>query len=173
MFADHRPASDRAPQGAVRQIETQVVAVTEPLHPQSRELIAFWEKHRVDGRLLSRAELPCRDTVSLLPSIFVLERKDEAGEDWRLRVVGTHLTRWLDFDPTGLTISAFYHPKCVAHNAGVYREVTTKRRPHITHGRLHGVNRDFLKLEIVHLPMEGSGPDDMLLLGCISIFEED
>ncbi|MAU59135.1 MAG: hypothetical protein CMI62_00220, partial [Parvibaculum sp.] len=79
----------------------------------------------------------------------------------------------LDFDPTGLTISAFYHPGCVAHNAGVYRKVTADGCPHVTHGRLHGVNRDFLKLEILHLPMEDKGPEDLLLLGCISIFDED
>jgi len=148
-----------------------VVPVPEPLHPQSRDVIDFWQKHRVNGRLLSRSKLPCRETVSLLPSIFVLERMDEAGEDWRIRLVGTHLTRWLDFDPTGLTISAFFHPNSLAHNASVYRSVTEERRIHITHGRLHGVNRDFLRLEIVHLPMEGAGPDEMLLLGCISIFD--
>ena len=172
MFSQRWSGSERAPAGTPKQIETIVVPVPEPLHPQSRELVAFWEKHRADGRLLSPAKLPCRETVSLLPSIFVLERMDEPGEDWRLRVVGTHLTRWLDFDPTGLTISAFYHPNCVAHNAGVYRAVTEERRMHITHGRLHGVNRDFLRLEILHLPMEGASPDDMLLLGCISIFED-
>lgn len=172
MFAEQQPSSGRTTPGATRQIETNVVPVPAPLHPQSLDLIAFWEKHRVDGRLLSRAQLPCRETVSLLPSIFVLERMDEDGEDWRLRIVGTHLTRWLGFDPTGLTISALYHPSCVGHNAQVYRDVTAERRLHVTHGRLNGVNRDFLRLEIVHLPMEGAGPDDLLLLGCISIFED-
>ena len=173
MFSKHAANGVNVTSGTVRQIETQVVPVPEPLHAQSRELMAFWERHRKDGRLLNRSALPCRETTSLLPSIFVLERMDVAGEDWRLRLVGTHLTRWLDFDPTGLTISAFYHPGCVAHNAGVYRKVTADGCPHVTHGRLHGVNRDFLKLEILHLPMEDKGPEDLLLLGCISIFDED
>jgi hypothetical protein len=171
MLSHPSTGNQQAPAGTRRQVETIVVPVPEPLHPQSRAVIGFWQKHCVDGRLLSRANLPCRETVSLLPSIFVLERMDEAGEDWRIRLVGTHLTRQLDFDPTGFTISAFFHPDSLAHNASVYRAVTEERRMHITHGRLHGVNRDFLRLEIVHLPMEGTAPDDLLLLGCISIFD--
>ncbi len=171
MFAEHQTYAARGPESAVRRIETNVVPVGAALHPQSLNLIAFWEKHSGNGRLLGRTHLPCRETTALLPNLFVLERIDEGGEDWRLRVVGTNLTCWLDFDPTGLSISALYHPNYVAHNAGVYRQVTQEHRPHITHGRIHGVDRDFLRLEFVHLPMEGSRPDDILLLGCISIFE--
>lgn len=171
MFAEHQTYAAREPESTVRRIETSVVPVGAAAHQQSQNLIAFWEKHRGNGRLLGRANLPCRETAPLLPSVFVLERIDRDGEDWRLRVVGTHLTHWLDFDPTGLSISGFYHPAHVAHNAGVYRMVTEEHRVHVTHGRLYGVDRDFLQLEFVHLPMEGSGPDDILLLGCISIFE--
>ena len=58
-------------------------------------------------------------------------------------------------------------------NAEVYREVTRNRIVHATQGRLCGINRDFLKLEILHLPMEGTTPQDMLLLGSISIFPEN
>ena len=171
MAAEHRTYAASRPKSAVRRIETDVVPVGAAVHPQSRDLIAFWERHNGNGRLLGRANLPCRETAPLLPNVFVLERIDRDGEDWRLRVVGTHLTCWLDFDPTGLSISGLYHSAYVAHNAGVYRMVTEERRPHVTHGRIHGVDRDFLQLEFVHLPMEGTGPDDILLLGCISIFE--
>ncbi|MEQ8327347.1 PAS domain-containing protein [Parvibaculum sp.] len=171
MFADARPRSGVTPDRVTR-IETNVVPTGAASHPQSRLLIDFWERHRRNGRLLSRAELPCREAAPLLPSLFVLEPADPAREDWRLRVVGTTLTRWLDFDPTGMTISEFYHPDHVAHNAGVYRMVTSEKQPHVTQGRLCGINRDFLRLEIVHLPMEGATPDEILLLGSISIFGE-
>ena len=171
MFAEARPRSGATPDRVTR-IETNVVPAGAASHPQSRLLIDFWERHRKDGRLLSRSELPCREAASLLPSIFMLEPTNAAADDWRLRVVGTTLTRWLDFDPTGMSISEFYHPDHIAHNAGIYRMVTSEKQPHVTQGRLCGVNRDFLRLEIVHLPMEGKTPDEILLLGCISIFGE-
>lgn len=172
MFAGARSRNEPIPAANAARIEAIVEAIPAAVHPESLALIAFWEKHRTDSRLLRRADLPCREAAPLLPSVFVLEPTDETGTDWRLRLVGTKLTRWLDFDPTGLTISGFYHPDHVAHNADVYRMVTRDRRPHVTQGRLGGVNRDFLKLEIVHLPMEGASQDEMLLLGCISIFEQ-
>lgn len=171
MFAEARPRDGTNPD-RVSRIETYVVPTGAASHPQSKLLIDFWDRHRKDGRLLTRSELPCREAAAFLPSVFMLERTSAAGTDWRLRVVGTTLTRWLDFDPTGMTISDFYHPDHVAQNAEVYRMVTDEKRPHVTQGRLCGVNRDFLRLEIVHLPMEGATPDDILLLGCISIFGE-
>lgn len=170
MFATARPRKEPLPGVMPVRIETETLPIETASHPQSLDLIAFWELHRVNGRLLSRAALPCREAAPLLPSIFVLEPTDETGTDWRLRLVGTRLTHWLDFDPTGLTISQCYHPDYVDHNAGVYRKVTGERRIHVTQGRLCGVNRDFLDLEIVHLPMEGASKDEILLLGCISIF---
>ncbi|ABS64199.1 protein of unknown function DUF1457 [Parvibaculum lavamentivorans DS-1] len=168
MYADARPRNHENP--AIR-IETNVAPIPAASHPLSLALIDFWERHRKDGRLLSRAELPCREAAPLLPNVFVLEPTDASARDWRLRLVGTTLTRWLDFDPTGMTISEFYHPDHVDHNAGVYRKVTTQQEPHITRGRLCGVKRDFLELEIVHLPMEGASKDEILLLGCVSIFQ--
>jgi hypothetical protein len=152
-------------------IETEVLPIPAPTHPTTIALQAFWES-RHDGRhLLNRADLPCREAAALLPHIFVLERADADGNDWRLRLVGTELTGWLGFDPTGQTISSLYHPSCIDHNARVYRMVTMLRSPHVTQGRIGGVNRDFLKLEIVHLPMEGTSPGNMMLLGGIAIFD--
>lgn len=171
MLVDARPGSS-ATEDRVAQIETNVVPIDTPVHPQSIKLIDFWQRHRTEDRLLSRSDLPCREAASLLPSLFVLEQADADGENWRLRVVGTTLTRWLDFDPTGMTIREIYHPGHVGHDAEIYRMVTREKRPHITQGRLCGVDRDFLDLEIVHLPMEGASADEILLLGCISIFGE-
>lgn len=169
----HADARNQLPTEAqTARIEALVEAIPAATHPESLALIAFWEKHHINGRVLRRADLPCREAAPLLPNVFVLQPTDETATDWRLRLVGTKLTRWLDFDPTGLTISGFYHPDHVAENAEVYRMVTRDRRPHVTQGRLGGVNRDFLKLEIVHLPMEGASVDEMLLLGCISVFEQ-
>ncbi|MBA4210142.1 MAG: hypothetical protein C0454_11480 [Parvibaculum sp.] len=171
MQMNARPGALAPPRRALR-IETNVVPIHTPQHPQSVELIDFWERRSTGGRLLRRTDLPCREAVSLLPSIFILEPLGQDGEDWRLRVVGTLLTRWLDFDPTGMSIRELYHPDHVAHDAERYRAVTSERRLHITQGRLCGVNRDFLDLEIVHLPMEGASPEDILVLGCVSIFED-
>lgn len=171
MLVDARPGAYALP-GFVTRIETNVVPIDAPQHAQSIKLFEFWKSRCVDGRLLRRTDLPCREAASFLPSLFVLEPLNPDGEDWRLRVVGTTLTRWLDFDPTGMTIGELYHPDHVAHDAEIYRTVTRERRPHITQGRLCGVNRDFLELEIVHLPMEGASQQEILLLGCISIFEE-
>ncbi len=57
MFADARPRSGVTPDRVTR-IETNVVPTGAASHPQSRLLIDFWERHRRNGRLLSRAELP-------------------------------------------------------------------------------------------------------------------
>lgn len=171
MLMDARPASG-ATEDRVARIETNVVPIDKPAHPQSVKLIEFWQRHRKDGRLLNRSDLPCREAASFLASLFVLEQADANGENWRLRVVGTTLTRWLDFDPTGMTIREIYHPGHVRHDAEVYRMIAREKQPHITRGRLCGVDRDFLELEIVHLPIEGARADEILLLGCISIFGE-
>lgn len=170
MFMETRPGA-RTTQDRATRIETNVVPIDKPLHAQSLKLMEFWQRHCHEGRLLSRSDLPCREAASFLPSVFVLEPMDDEGYDWRLRVVGTTLTRWLDFDPTGMTIRDIYHPATVDKDAGIYRMVTREKRPHITQGRLSGINRDFLSLEIVHLPMEGASPGEVLLLGCISIFD--
>lgn len=171
MFVESRLGASTAQDRATR-IETNVVPIDKPLHAQSIKLIDFWQSRRKDGRLLSRSDLPCREAASLLPSIFVLDPLDAEGHDWRLRVVGTTLTRWLDFDPTGMTVREIFHPDHVDHDAEIYRTVTREKRPHITQGRLCGIGRDFLNLEIVHLPMEGASAAEIMLLGCISIFKE-
>ena len=173
MFASLRKQENARPALAddVR-IETAVTPVDAPQHPQSLALLEFWTRHRQGDRLLSRAGLPCRETSALLPSIFVLEPLDPEGIDWRLRLIGTLLTSWLGFDPTGEAISELYKPEGVEDNAEVYRQVTRERIVHATQGRLRGIKRDFLSLEILHLPMEGTTPQDMLLLGSISILPE-
>ncbi len=173
MFASLRKHNDPQPlpADAVR-IETDVSPIETPQHPQSQALLDFWRHHRQGDRLLSRADLPCRAMSALLPSVFVLEPLDPEGADWRLRLIGTQLTGWLGFDPTGMAISDLYQPDCVAENAEVYRQVTRERIVHATQGRLCGINRDFLSLEILHLPIEGATPQDMLLLGSISIFPD-
>ncbi|MBX3496497.1 MAG: PAS domain-containing protein [Parvibaculum sp.] len=174
MFASLQKPKDARPSPADDvQIETDVVQIPAPEHPLSLALLDFWSRHKQGDRLLRRADLPCREMSALLPSIFVLEPLDPEGADWRLRLIGTQLTGWLGFDPTGKAISEIYRPECVADNAEVYREVTRDRIVHATQGRLCGINRDFLKLEILHLPMEGTTPQDMLLLGSISIFPEN
>ncbi|MEX1155054.1 PAS domain-containing protein [Parvibaculum sp.] len=174
MFASLRKHSDsrHSPTDDVR-IETDVTPIAAPQHPQSLALLDFWTRHRQGNRLLSRAALPCREMSTLLPSVFVLEPLGPDGADWRLRLIGTQLTGWLGFDPTGKAISELYQPDCVADNAEVYRQVTSERIVHATQGRLCGINRDFLALEILHLPMEGATPQDLLLLGSISIFPEE
>ena len=172
MFATYRNQDEAGlpPADAVR-IEIDVTPIATPQHPQSLALLEFWTSHRRGDRLLSRAALPCREIGPILPSIFVLEPLDAEGSDWRLRLIGTQLTGWLGFDPTGQAISELYQPDCVAGNAEVYRQVTTERAIHATQGRLCGFNRDFLELEILHLPIEGASPQDLLLLGSISIFQ--
>lgn len=164
------PGSDRSlpPDALIRgghKLDIKVTPATEAHHPLARMMLAFFSGKQRTNALPSRTDLPHRDLLPVLPFIFMLEPTGGDMTDWRFRLVGHGITARLGGDPTGLCISEIYKPAQVAPNAASYADVATSRAPHITTGSFHGIDREFLTFEIVHLPMLGNDERTIWVLG--------
>ncbi|MEQ8747922.1 PAS domain-containing protein [Pyruvatibacter sp.] len=136
-----------------------------PEHPDGKLLLAYYEHQLANGTLPRRRDMPAREILSILPNMFILEPANAPATDWRFRLMGQHLVTRFGADATGLCISQAYASDQVEHNAAVYRAVVNGERLSITRGIFEGIDREFLEMEIVHVPMLGSDDKTRWILG--------
>lgn len=149
----------------VTRMEIDVETVDLPQHEMSRALVGFWAENKSGECLPSRRLFPSRPILRLMPHIFILEPADGGRTDWLFRLAGTAFPERFGADPTGLKISQLYQPAQVAHNAAQYRERCDTRTSLVTRGRFLGIEKDFFRFEIVHVPIQTTDGAGLLVLG--------
>lgn len=130
-----------------------------------RTLLGFYDTHRAKGTLPRRADMPSRALSGILPSLFMLEPTDYQGTDWRFRLAGQEIVTRVGIDPTGLCISQAYELEDAERNAADYRDIAINGNPRVTRGHLAGINREYLDMEIAHVPMIGANGTTPWVLG--------
>ena len=145
--------------------------LVEPSHPLAHKLLAFWAAKRKAGGLLNKSDIPCRAMGDLLPNLFLFEPVDDAGADWRCRVVGSAIReRYGGPNQRGRTLFEDYAPDIAGRRAANYRHVTQSGEPLIMRGRLMNIGRDFYEVEVLNLPV-ASGTGALWVLGGMFFFE--
>lgn len=139
-------------------------------HPRCQELVRIWTEARDAGQPMTRGDVPSRKLIKLMPHLFLLE-PNEDGSDWRFRLAGTAIARRFGADPTGALISQIYERRQSDDQAAIYKRVVMNGAPHITQGRIEGIDRQFLKIEFCHLPLLPPGQGLNWLLGGVFVFE--
>jgi hypothetical protein len=139
-----------------QQIRTQLTICDTATSDGGRTLLNYYQSHQARGVLPKRTDMPCRELLGIMPDLFMLEPVDAAGHDWRFRLVGQGLVEHVGVDATGLCISQAYEAEDAKRNAGDYRDIAMNGNTRITRGTFHGIDREFLQMEIVHVPMVGS-----------------
>lgn len=99
------------------------------------ELLAFvrdyWQRRRGQRAMPGRLDILPFDMKPHLPSILLADVVD-GGRDFRYRLVGSHLQRYFDGNPTGKLMSeslGVFGPDTVNRTLDVYRGVVARRAP--------------------------------------------
>lgn len=146
-------------------IRTQLEICDTALTEGGRALVAYYQEHRSRNALPRRKKMPSRPLLGIMSNLFMLEPADEAGTDWRFRLVGQEVVERIGADATGLCISQAYEPDVARRNANDYCDIAMNHMVRITRGTFAGINREFLGMEIVHVPMIGSDDITPWVLG--------
>ncbi len=152
-----------------QQMRTQLTICDTVATAGGQTLLNYYKSHQARGVLPQRTDMPCRELLGIMPDLFMLEPVDAAGQDWRFRLVGQGIVEHVGVDATGLCVSQAYEPTDAERNAGDYREIAMNGNTRITRGTFHGIDREFLQMEIVHVPMIGSDGVTPWVLGGLFI----
>ncbi len=137
-----------------------------------RALVAYYEEHRSRNTLPLRRQMPSRTLLGIMSNLFMLEPVDGDGTDWRFRLVGQEVVERIGVDATGLCISQAYEPDVALRNANDYRDIAMNHMVRITRGTFAGINREYLDMEIVHVPMVGSDGMTPWVLGGLFVSDD-
>jgi hypothetical protein len=141
-----------------------------PTHPQGHELLAFWQQRRHNGELLHKRDVPTRGIHRLLPYLTLYEPVDAQASDWRCRVIGSAILERLEMrDVKGKTLAEVHSPEIASSRATTYKQVVDRLTPNIARGRIIGTGREFLEIEVIHLPVRASG-QAVWILGAMFFF---
>lgn len=140
--------------------------------PELGTLVALWCERCRDGRLPARADFDLVDLKGHLGWI-VLSDVDRAGPTplrFRYRLIGTQVAISAGRDMTGRYLDEIYTPEIHRIVTAGYRAAIELRRPIRVHGYFRQVDRSFMAIESVELPLASDGETiDMLMIrDCIS-----
>ena len=128
--------------------------VSEPEHPLTRSLLAFWDANKNPDGLLERHKIPAPALKAHLPFLYLYAPVDPEGTDWRCRISGTGITeRYGSADSKGSTVRERCKGELAEQRVRNYREVCAARRPFVSRGRIMNIGRDFYEAEVVNLPI--------------------
>ncbi|CDO61062.1 hypothetical protein BN1012_Phect2849 [Candidatus Phaeomarinobacter ectocarpi] len=125
--------------------------VDAPSHASNQALLEYWENGRSAGAPLMRADFDPLHLPKLLPGIFLTE---PAGEDFRFRLVGSHVEDRMQRKLTGKTLSEVFGPELGRETAQIYRGVAGGCTPLTLRGHYVGDNLEHIDFEVLHLAIQ-------------------
>jgi len=146
------------------------VAVTEPRHPQSLQLIQFWREREDAGGLVMGEHIPSRPVAAILRNLMVCEPIADFS-DFRIRHAGTAYIAHYGGDVTGKLMSEIYEPDVFKHNCACAAEVIRSGRPEVLDANLKQFGISRRHYEVVQLPIWGPDRTNRWMLCGIFRFE--
>lgn len=146
-----------------------------PSQPTTRALFAYHAERQAAGGIIRRADIPNRALIRAMPGLYIIAPAgppENPVADWRFRLAGTELVARLGHDPTGVRISRILSPAQTRHQAGIYAEIAAGRLATVTRGRLKGLGRDFIHLEMAQVPMLAADGTTGCVLGVMAFLDE-
>jgi len=130
-----------------------------------RQLWRYWLSLRKDGALPARRDVDPLQIPLLLPHVMLVEALPDE-QDFRYRLVGTHIARIHGADNTGKCVSECFAPRECAQVVVLYRRTVREVAVIVHRGRPRRRDNRLLDYEIVHMPLaDGNGQVAMILAG--------
>lgn len=146
-------AADRPPDGL--EIDPRLDCIS----PRLSDMRDYWRAKCAGRAMPARADIVVTEIPHLMPAVFLADVVAR-GEDFRIRLVGTALTRMAGRDDSGKLTSEIPAGELCRRLVWSMRWVTARARPlrtHAAHTALPG--QEYLQGESLVLPLSGGGPD--------------
>ena len=142
----------------------------EILHPGSRALFRYWEALRGEMSAPPRDWLDLRKIRSLVPFLFMIERKP--GRDYVWRLAGTKVCRLWSMELTGKP--AFVHGDRLERETvnRLLDSVVDTHQPFVLRFRLNSLSGLNIAAEFVGLPLRARHGEATYVFGVIMPFRE-
>ncbi len=129
-----------------------------------RRVYAYWKSLSRDGAMPRRADFDPVEVPLLLPYIYLVDVID-GGQDFKYRLVGTHITESVGFDFTGQRISEFMKTNESEDRAAAYADCLQSGMPNCSAGNLVDYGRDYMLYERLLCPFSMDGNTVDVILG--------
>lgn len=139
-------------------------------HPALAEIHAYWVE-RADGRWApARADLDPVDLGRLLPHIALIEPLD-AGADFKLRLIGSHILEGYCLNPAPKLLSDLPGGPIIAAMHAQYRRVVAERHA-LHYGPAASLmpGRGHMTTEHIDMPLSSDGTNVDMILAGVAIF---
>lgn len=128
-------------------------------HPALAFLRSYWENKRAGRTLPTRTDMKPSELRPYLDSLTMVDVID-GGEEFRYRLVGTAVTQYFLFDPTGMTTAEAWPAEVgdiAAHARSNLRSIMTLRRPVRVRGTLNWPSFPTEPFDALYLPFSDDG----------------
>jgi hypothetical protein len=141
--------------------------------PVFRDLHTYWDGKRGSRRMPARADIDPLEMRAHLGNLILIDPL-HMGDDFRYRLIGTHITRQHGRDSTGKTVRELYvdrEPVIFDWTMTVLRAVFGHRAPVLASNRLRAVGKEFIAANQLLLPLSDDGSSVNMIL-CEVIFAD-
>ena len=143
-------------------------------HPLLRDGLKVWNDLRGDRPMPAPADIdPLKLPVRLLPNIMLLDIEYQPRRRYRWRLIGTYITETLGRDSTGRYWDEIYDSRAMHELCQGPTWVIENRRPLRNLGTAHFVNKTYLKIESVDMPLSTDGEQIDRLFVCTAFGTQD
>lgn len=108
-----------------------------------------------------------------MPYLWIVEVLPDTN-DFRFRLLGTAITERFGRDSTGKTVRELYasaDPETHSSMLDAYQAVVTHRRPVLERGTMRMVQKDYIDLDALHLPLSEDGEHVSMVFGFIRFLD--
>ena len=133
-------------------------------------LYHYWDSKRAGRLMPARGDIDPTEIPTLLPFILLIDVIND-GADFRYRLVGTDIVRWVGNDLTGRTFTEVLPAgNYASYIAGLVRDAIGQRRPLYSEGGFVVDGRVDRQVRRLVLPLSADGTTvNMVLCGQIAI----
>ncbi|MET0482482.1 MAG: PAS domain-containing protein [Aestuariivirgaceae bacterium] len=160
---------DEVPHGMnLIESETPIPVPTLPdlLHPGSRALFRHWETIRGERSVPSRSDLDLRKITEIVPWLFILER-NPVRQAYRWRLAGTGIGLLWGRELTGGGFLDEWRPHERAGFGAILDRVVAALQPCIAHAHAMSIDGDWVKLELLGVPIRTTAGNQVQILGAV------
>ncbi|MEC9345585.1 MAG: PAS domain-containing protein [Pseudomonadota bacterium] len=135
--------------------------------PWLARALQLWQERRDGDRLPARADFAAEDLMRLGGRVALVEVVDGPPRRYRLRLVGSSITRNAHRDATGRWLDEIYRPDRYPLAISGYESCIAERGPAGARGRLVHVEREFVPFVALDLPLASDGRRIDMILKCV------
>jgi PAS domain-containing protein len=156
--------ADPLPQGNWREGQCYVLDSPSLEPPLLRDVFAYWQRKRGGRSMPARRDVDPHELRAHLPHLFLM---DVVVDDFRYRLLGSAITERYGRDGTGELVSEAYAelPTIREWYLAVLRAVVSGKRPMLTSAPMRAVQKEFILVQALHLPLSDDDSGVNMILG--------